>query len=152
MEKGKLRRWFCSPERVDMLRMRSALLGVRDRAMVELIFRGGYRPAQIAKAMGTQPSNVTRRIGKIVRRLAGGEYLTCLRRRDLFNETELAAARDFYLHGRSLSAIAMKYGLSRYGSRQLMSSLEAKLKRIAAENAAADGGRKEWQRSWTLEK
>ncbi len=151
MERQRLRRWFCSSERVELLRMRSYLLGVQDRAMVEMVFRGGYRPAQIAKAMGMHPSCVTRRIGKIVRRLAGGEYLMCLRRRDLFSETELAVAREFYLHGRSRSAIALKYGLSRYGSRQLMSSLEAKLKRIAAESAADDKRGKEWRQNWTPE-
>jgi DNA-binding MarR family transcriptional regulator len=133
MEKDRLDQWFSNPERVDLLRMRSGLLRAQERAMLEMVFRGGYRPTHIARAMGMHPSNVSRRITKIVRRLAGGEYLACLRQRERFSETELVMAREYYLRVRSLNEIAAKLGLSRYGVRQLLASLEAKRKQIAAE-------------------
>ncbi len=82
MEKDQMNQWFSNPERMDLLRMRSGLLRVQERAMLEMVFRGGYRPTHIARAMGMHPSNVSRRIAKIVRRLAGGEYLLCLRQRE----------------------------------------------------------------------
>jgi DNA-directed RNA polymerase specialized sigma subunit len=133
MVKDRLGQWFSNPERMDLLRMRSGLLRVQERAILEMVFRGGYRPTHIARAMGLHPSNVSRRITKIVRRLAGGEYLSCLRQRERFSETELAMAREYYLRGRSLNAIAAKLGLSRYGVRRLLAGLEAKRKAIAAE-------------------
>jgi len=138
MGKDQLGLWFSNPERMDLLRMRSGLLRVQERAMLEMVFRGGYRPTHIARAMGLHPSNVSRRITKIVRRLAGGEYLSCLRQRERFSEPELAMAREYYLRGRSLNAIAAKLGLSRYGVRRLLASLEAKRKQIAAEGEKSD--------------
>jgi DNA-binding CsgD family transcriptional regulator len=133
MEKDRLGQWFSNPERMDLLRMRSGLLRVQERAMLEMVFQGGYRPTHIARAMGLHPSNVSRRITKIVRRLAGGEYLSCLRRPERFSEAEMGMAREYYLRGRSLNAIALKLGLSRYGVRRLLASLEAKRRQIAAE-------------------
>lgn len=143
MGKERLDRWFGNAEHVDLLHMRSDLLGVQERAMVEMVYRGGYRPAQIAKAMGMHPSSVTRRISNIVRRLAGGEYLSCLRRRERFSEPEMAVAREHYLRGRSMNAIAVKLGLSRYGVRRLLASLEAKLRQISTE-----GGKSDQNQSW----
>ena len=138
MEKDRLSQWFSNPERMDLLRMRSGLLRVQERAMLEMVFRGGYRPTHIARAMGLHPSNVSRRIAKIVRRLAGGEYVLCLRKGERFSEPELAMAREYYLRGRSLNAIGAKLGLSRYGVRRMLASLEAKRKQIAAEGEKPD--------------
>jgi DNA-binding MarR family transcriptional regulator len=147
MGKDQLGLWFSNPERVDLLRMRSGLLRVQERAILEMVFRAGYRPTHIARAMGLHPSNVSRRITKIVRRLAGGEYLACLRRWERFSEVELSMAREYYLRGRSMNAIAAKLGLSRYGVRRLLASLEAKRKQIAAEGEKADR-RSSWG-SWS---
>lgn len=138
MEKEKLSRWFSNSERVDLLQMRSGLLRVQERAILEMVFRGGYRPTYIGRAMGLHPSSVMRQITKIVRRLAGGEYLLCLQRPERFSEAEIAMAREYYLRGRSLNTIAVKLGLSRYGVRRLLASLEAKRRQIAAENAKSD--------------
>lgn len=147
MEKDQMDQWFSNPERMELLRMRSGLLRVQERAMLEMVFRGGYRPTHIARAMGMHPSNVSRRIAKIVRRLAGGEYLLCLRQRERFSEAELSMAREYYLRGRSLNAIGAKLGLSRYGVRRLLASLEAKRKQIAAEGEKPDR-RTSWG-NWT---
>jgi DNA-directed RNA polymerase specialized sigma subunit len=130
MEQKQLGGWFVNPERVDMLRMRSRLLGQQDRAIVEMVFRSGYRPTQIARAMGVHPSNVTRRIGKIVRRLAGGEYLDCLRGHERFSEMDKAVAREFFLRDRSMNEIAIKLGLTRYGVRRVLSRIAARRRQI----------------------
>lgn len=146
MEKERLDQWFSNPERIDLLRMRTGLLRAQDRVLLEMVFRGGYRPTHIGRAMGLHPSNVSRRIAKIVRRLAGGEYLSCLRQPERFSEAELAMAREYYLRGRSLNEIAAKLGLSRYGVRRLLAGLEAKRKQIAAEGGKSD--RKPGWDSW----
>jgi hypothetical protein len=96
MGKDQLGLWFSNPERMDLLRMRSGLLRVQERAILEMVFRGGYRPTHIARAMGLHPSNVSRRITKIVRRLAGGEYLACLRRGERFGAAAPDSARRSY--------------------------------------------------------
>ena len=126
MEQRQTKKGFGRLERSDVLAMRVGLLGIQERAMAEMVFGDGYRTAQIARVMGLHPWNVKRRIGKIVRRLAGGEYLACLRNRERFTEIELAVVRDHFFRGRNLAEIAVKMGLTRYGVRQILLRVEAK--------------------------
>ncbi len=99
---------------LDHLCSRVGLLAGMDRALMTMHFKNGTSFRQIAKLTGASAANVGRRINKLTRRLLEGEYLICLRNRDMFNSLEIDIARDYFLADLSVREIAVRRGTSRY--------------------------------------
>ncbi len=94
--------------RIELLRRRIPLLVGMDRLLMTMHLENGNSFRQIARLVGMNEASIARRIKKITKRLADGEYITCLRSRDRFTKQELAIAKDFFLSGEPIRKIAEK--------------------------------------------
>jgi len=111
-------------DRIDLLRSRVGLLSGKDKALMTMYLENGNTFSQMARLAGVNETNIARRIHKITKRLIDGEYITCLRNRDKFGETELAVAKDYFLLGLSIRKIAGKRDLSYYRVREILKKIQ----------------------------
>lgn len=101
-------------DRIDLLRSRLNLLKGKDRLLLTLYLENGASFRQMAQLTGVKDTIIARRIHNLVRRLADGRYIACLRNRSRLTEGELAIARERFLVGLSTKTIAQKYRLTEY--------------------------------------
>jgi hypothetical protein len=78
----------------------------------------------MARLAGVNETNIARRIHKIIKRLIDGEYITCLRNREMFNRAEMVIARQYFLLGWSIKKIAGEQGLSYYSVRKSLKKIQ----------------------------
>jgi hypothetical protein len=80
----------------------------------------GCSMAPLARIAGVSESTMARRIHKLRARLLNGSYIVCLRNCGRFTKGELAVARDYFLHSRTIPSIAAKRKISIYHVRKTM--------------------------------
>ena len=95
-------------DRMDLLRERVSLLTGKDKLLMTMYLENGNSVRQMAQLAGVTEASIARRIRKLTKRLLDGEYITCLRNRDRFTETEMSVAREYFLLGLSIRKIAAK--------------------------------------------
>lgn len=100
--------------RIEVLRRRIHLLDGMDRLLMTMHLENGNSFRQIARLVGMNEASIARRIKKITKRLADGEYIKCLRSRNRFTKQELAIAKDYFLSGMSIKKIVEKRGCTYY--------------------------------------
>jgi len=100
--------------RIELLRSRLHLLDGMDRLLMTMHLENGNSFRQIARLVGMNEASIARRIKKITKRLADGEYIKCLRSRGRFTKQELAIAKDYFLSGEPIRKIAEKRGCTYY--------------------------------------
>ena len=100
--------------RIELLRRRIHLLDGMDRLLMTMHLENGNSFRQIARLVGMNEASIARRIKKITKRLADGEYIKCLRSRNRFTRQELAIAKDYFLSGMSIKKIVEKRGCTYY--------------------------------------
>lgn len=108
-KRDKTRVWR---EQLELLQDRSHLLCPEDRLLVKLYVQTGDSIRQIAHLLGQNRATVARRIGKIVRRLADQQYLSCVQNRDRLTHRQLKLARDYFLRGLSLRELTSKHNMT----------------------------------------
>ncbi len=118
-------------DRVDILRARARLLKGRDRAIMTMYLDKGNSIVQIARVAGVTEAVMSRRVRRLIARLIDGEFVLCLRHRDVFDPIELGIAKDFFLVGLSLSAVSESRGISVYRIRRIVAKIRAFKKRIS---------------------
>ena len=101
-------------DQIDTLRMRSEWLNDKDKALIQMVFDKGSTFEQIARLTGQNPSTVSRRCHRLVRRLIGHQRLPAFHRAAGLNSRELRIAQEYFLKGLTQKAIARKFGLSLY--------------------------------------
>ncbi len=101
-------------ENLDHLCSRVGLFAGMDRVLMTMHFKNGTSFRQIGKLTGINAASVGRRINKLTRKLLEGEYLICLRNRDMFNSLEIDIARDYFLADLSVREIAARRRTSKY--------------------------------------
>ncbi len=113
----------CAPvqrDGVDLLRRQADwLIGV-DRTLLTLYIQAGCSFQQLGRLTGMNRSSISRRIGKILRRLSDRTYLACLASRDRFSDQEMDVLRDHLIRGLSLARIARDSGLRYYRVRAIV--------------------------------
>jgi predicted DNA-binding protein YlxM (UPF0122 family) len=119
---------------IDILCSRVGLLAGMDRVLMTMHFRNGTSFRQIAKLTGASAASVGRRINKLTRRLLEGEYLICLRNRDMFNSFEIDIAKDYFLADLSVREIAVRHGASRYNIQKTVKKIEKLIAVIKEDN------------------
>jgi len=110
-------------ERVELLTRRICLLTGTDRILMTMYLVNGNTFYQMAKLSGISQSTIARRIHKVTKKLIDGEYITCLRNRDKFDENELKIAKDYFLIGKSIKQIAAKYKITYYKAHKIIIKL-----------------------------
>jgi transposase-like protein len=79
---------------------------------------------QMARLAGVNEANIARRIHKLVRRLLDGQYITCLRYRDIFTQEQIEIARDYFVDGLPISEIARRREISYYSVRRTLRKIQ----------------------------
>jgi len=118
-EEMEIRRSF-HVERMNLLRSRVELLEGEDRALLTMYLDNGTTFRQIAKVAGVNEATVARRIYKLIQRLLDGDYVACLRNRQMFTCQEMSVARRYFLKGESMRTIATREGVTYYQVRQTL--------------------------------
>ena len=111
-------------DRIDLLRSRVKLLTGKDQLLMTMYLDNANTFRQMARLAGVNETNIARRIHKIIKRLIDGEYITCLRNREMFNRAEMVIARQYFLLGWSIKKIAGEQGLSYYGVRKSLKKIQ----------------------------
>ena len=109
---------------VELLRKRLSLLDGRDKVLMTMYLENGNSFRQIARLTGSNTASVARRVHKLTERLIDGEYITCLRNRDRFTQTEMEIAKDYFLMGSSIRKIAARQSCSYYFVRQSLKKIQ----------------------------
>jgi predicted DNA-binding protein YlxM (UPF0122 family) len=109
---------------VELLRSRIELLTGRDKAMMEMYLNGRGTISQMARLAGVNEANVARRIHKLVRRLLDGQYITCLRNRDIFTQEQIEMARDYFVDGLPIQEIADRHEITYYEVRKAIRKIQ----------------------------
>jgi predicted DNA-binding protein YlxM (UPF0122 family) len=115
-------------DRIDILRSRVGLLAGKDRLLMTMYLDNGNSFRQMARLVGVNEARIARRIHKVTERLINGEYITCLRNRDRFDEGELDIAKDYFLAGLSMKKIAAKRDSTYYGVRKTLKKIQGIIK------------------------
>ncbi len=111
-------------DEIDLLRSRIKLLSGQDRLLLTMYLDKGTSFRQMAQLTGISDTIIARRIYNLIRRLADGQYITCLRNRSRLTDAELAIARDRFLMGLSRRKIAPKYKLTEYRVRKTLEHIQ----------------------------
>jgi DNA-binding CsgD family transcriptional regulator len=111
-------------DRIDVLRSRVGLLRGKDRLLMQMYLDNANTYRQMARLAGVNEANVARRIHKLVRRLLDGQYITCLRKKDVFTDEQLEIARDYFVGGLSMKEIAQRQGTTYYNVRKTMKKIQ----------------------------
>jgi alkylated DNA nucleotide flippase Atl1 len=88
---------------------------------------------QMARLAGVNEANIARRIHKIIKRLIDGEYITCLRNREIFSNAEMVIAKQYLLLGWSIRKIASEQGCSYYRARKSLKKIQRLVQVIKAD-------------------
>ncbi len=107
-------------ELAERLILRTGLLADEDRVLMTLYLEDGHSFAEIAQLTGASATTVSRRIRKIVRRLADETYQRCRRPQPAFDPAELAIIRDHCVRGLSGKEISRRHGISYYRVRAII--------------------------------
>jgi predicted DNA-binding protein YlxM (UPF0122 family) len=122
----------------DILCSRVGLLAGMDKILMTMRLRNGASFRQIAKLTGASETSVSRRVHRLTRRLLAGEYLICLRNRDMFTSLEIDIARDYFLADLSVREIAARHRMSRYNIQKTVKKIE-KLIAVIQEGTEKEG-------------
>ena len=117
-------------DKVDLLLSRISLLSGEDKLLMIMYWKNGNSLGQISRLAGVGRLNIARRIHKITERLMEGKYITCVRYRDRFTMREMAVAKEYFLLGLSMRAIAGKRGWSYYRVRQILQRIQLVLELV----------------------
>jgi predicted DNA-binding protein YlxM (UPF0122 family) len=118
---------------IDILLSRISMLAGEDKLLMTMYWENGNSLRQIGRLAGINRLSIARRINKATRRLMEGQYITCLRNRDRFTRRQMAVAKEYYLLGLSIKAIAEKRKLSLYRVRQILNKIQRIIKTINSE-------------------
>ncbi len=119
---------------VDLLRRRVCLLVGKDRVIMTMYLENGASLRQMARLAGVSDAHISRKIKKLIRRLIDGDYIKCLRNRDLFSKNELELAREHLLLGLSIRHISDKREVSYYQIRQTLLKIQRLIDMINMED------------------
>ena len=114
--------------RVELLQSRVELLSGMDKVIMTMYLVNGNSFRQIAQLMGVNESNVSRRICRLIKRISDGGYITCLRNRERFSQSELDIAREYFLLGWSMKRIARERAMTYYRVRGMRHRIKGVLR------------------------
>jgi hypothetical protein len=108
----------------DLVRQRIGLLDGKDKILMSMYYLDGCNFRRIARLLGVNECNVSRRIRKITTRLLAGQYIRCLRNRRFFSSADLWIAKDYYVGGWTIRQIAAERVCSLYEVRRAIERIE----------------------------
>ena len=111
-------------DQVDLVRSRLDMLVGKDRVLMEMYWEHGHSFRDIGHVAGIGEVTMSRKIRRLTKRLIDGEYIICLRNRSRFTQMQMDIAKDYFLVGLSMKAIADKMGCSYYRVRQKLKEIE----------------------------
>ena len=135
-EPAQARRRALSRSTSDRVLALAEHLAPGDRELVEQVYRHGQALARVARATGTSPHRLNRRLSRILQRMRDPRFHFVLARGALMPREVQAVARRVVVEGRSLRATARLTGLSLHRVRQHMATVRT-CHRLAEQGAPA---------------
>ena len=120
-------------KRLNIIRSRLYLLEKQDRMIMSMYIDNGLSLRQLALLFDTSPSSISRRIKKIAFELTKGDFISCLKKKDVFTHSEMTIAKDYFVTGLSIKQIAERENTSFYQIRELITEIRQTLNRIQKE-------------------
>lgn len=108
---------------IERICRRSDWLNSRDKALVQMIFEQGGTFDQVARLTGQNPSTVSRRCRRVLRKLIAKELTALLRRHSGLTGTVIRIVQEYYLYGRTQRSIARSLNVSHYRVRQVLDAV-----------------------------
>lgn len=99
-------------EQVERLLERAAWLPAGERELVETVYRDGRSVAELARAAGTDPRRLSRRLRQAVRRMLSDEFAYVARHRERWPASRRRVATATCLHGLSMREASETLGMS----------------------------------------
>lgn len=112
-------------DEIDTLRLRSKWLCVEDRTLMQMVFEKGCSFRQIARLTGQNPSTVSRRFHRLVRRLIARKPAFAQGPPVYTDPTDIRIIQDYYLRGQTQKAIAQKRSISLYRIRNTLRAVRS---------------------------
>lgn len=115
-------------DEIDLLHGRLDLLKGKDKVLMTMYLENDNSFRQIAQLIGISETSIARRIRGLTKRLADGQYITCLRNRNKFTEFQINIAKDYFLFGLSIKEIANIRWCSFYRIRKTIKEIKSIIK------------------------
>jgi len=115
-------------DEIDLLHGRLDLLKGKDKVLMTMYLENDNSFRQIAQLIGISETSIARRIRGLTKRLADGQYITCLRNRNKFTEFQINIAKDYFLFGLSIRTIANIRRCSFYRIRKTIKEIKSIIK------------------------
>jgi len=113
-----------SRDNIDLLCSRIGLLAGMDKVLMTMRLKNGASFRQMARLTGANEAGIARKIRRLTGQLLDGEYLICLRNRDMFTDYEVDIARDYFLRDLSIREVAIRRRTSRYNIQKTVKKIE----------------------------
>ena len=113
-----------SRDNIDLLCSRIGLLAGMDKVLMTMRLKNGASFRQMARLTGVNEAGIARKVRRLTGQLLDGEYLICLRNRDMFTDHEVDIARDYFLRDLSIREIAIRRRTSRYNIQKTVKKIE----------------------------
>jgi predicted DNA-binding protein YlxM (UPF0122 family) len=120
---------------IEVLSQRVSLLTGKNKVLMTMYLKNGNTFYQMAKLSGVDQSTIARRIYRLSNRLINGQYIECLKNRQLFTAVEMNIAKDYYLDGLSIKRITAKRSFSFYRVRKMLVKIEGALRTVRIEDS-----------------
>ena len=104
----------------ELLADRAEILSGKDRDLMLMYLEKGCSMGPLARIAGVSESTMARRIHKLIAQLLNGGYIVCLRNCGRFTKGELAIAKDYFLHSRTIASIVARRKVTKYLVRKTM--------------------------------
>ena len=110
---------------LEKIRKRAEMLEKPDKTLVRMYLENAGSFRQLAQLLGVNEVTIARRVRKILTRLSRGDFDAVLK---TGSSRQKEIARDYFLHGLSVKAIAQKYNTTYYYTRQILKRIRTKSK------------------------
>jgi transposase-like protein len=107
----------------EQVRKRAEQLSEPDRTLVQMYLENENSFRQISQLLGVSEATVARRVKKVIKRLADPNIDSVLSKGSMLGRRQRKIARDFFLRGQTVKAIAHKYGMTYYNTRRIINLL-----------------------------
>ena len=106
------------------------LLEGTDKMLMRMLLLKGLTCYEIAQITGTHTGTLSRRINRLLAGLMNMEFAICRQNQNLFTQLELAIAKDYYVQGTAIKAIAAQRNLTIYQVSKTIKETSEKIQKI----------------------
>jgi DNA-directed RNA polymerase specialized sigma24 family protein len=132
-----------------IIRSRAQLLSEDDRDLIEAVMLVGQSTESLARLMGQKPRTLRDRVNRLVRRMAGDNFLHAARALPYLSPADAEVARLRFCAGYRLRQLCERYSMSEHTIRRWVDSVHTQVKMIdRLSRQPADGAAQAYRNYW----